>query len=651
MSSDNNEAGDSSKNVSTDIMKKLNDAFSSYLDGSESIAKETDTSENDSLLELVRSGIAEKQSHVEEADHEGIDVDIPAKEIVNIECEISVFSEDDEPDNINVNTQVPSVLSGVFDDVQYQSVEIEVNETDDTAEDEGESHYLEVVSDILKKTPKGFNPSFSMVENTSSSDTPLHVHDKPGLNESELKLSKISGSEKAVLSAAITKKLQEQPVKPKLESEEPQVKNNDAGIVSSSPVPSFTISFEPKETTIIGKSKVQQPKSASPISSSSGISENVKAHRVSEKPKENVPDNPTTIAFLYNKDHRSHDAASLSINTHEKPERLIKAMWYLEKNKVFEDGTCTFIDKFEMADESDLLRVHDESYISFVRSYASAGGGFLGDSTYMTSTSYDIAKMAAGAAMKAGDLLMDNKFSHAFVLARPPGHHASSQKYGGFCLFNNAAILAKYLQKRRNVGKILILDWDAHAGDGTMEIFYEDPTVMFLSVHRDPHGFYPRKGFSTQTGENAGKGYTLNVEMPEGSGNDEYMLAFDETIVPMISQFAPEIIIFSCGFDAYYREKNIGLMLDSDGYHQMTTKVCSVFSGPMVFLMEGGYHDFNGQLCHSVLSSLHGNPNPVSDRQEISSYKMNQQKQIFAATQKKIEESKKHSPILSLQVS
>jgi len=274
----------------------------------------------------------------------------------------------------------------------------------------------------------------------------------------------------------------------------------------------------------------------------------------------------------------------------------------------------------------------------------------LGDSTYMTSTSFDIAKMAAGAAIKAGDLLVDREYTHAFVLARPPGHHASSQKYGGFCLFNNAAVLARYLQKCRNVGKVLILDWDAHAGDGTMEIFYEDPTVMFLSTHRDPHGFYPRKGFSTQAGENAGKGYTLNVEMPEGSGNEEYIHAFDEVIVPMIRNFSPDFLIVSCGFDAYYKEKNIGLALDSDGFHQLTTKVRSAFTGPMVFLMEGGYHDFNGQLCHSVLSSLHGQPNPVNDRQEMSSYKMTQQKQIFAETQKKVEESKKNSPALCSQV-
>ena len=143
----------------------------------------------------------------------------------------------------------------------------------------------------------------------------------------------------------------------------------------------------------------------------------------------------------------------------------------------------------------------------------------------------------------------------------------------------------------------------------------------------------------------------MNVEMPEGAGNDEYILAFDEVVVPLVSRFAPDFIIFSCGFDAYYKEKNIGLTLDSEGYHQMTSKISSVFHGPMVFLMEGGYHDFNGQLCHSVLNSLHGKPNPFNDSLEISSYKLNQKKQIFVDTQKKIEESKKHNPIFSLQVS
>ncbi|WP_292469286.1 histone deacetylase [Methanolobus sp.] len=653
MSSDNNEVAESSKKESSDIMKKLNDAFSSYLDGKETTSTEGDSSEDGSLLELVRSGIIEKQKQVMEV-IPGVDAtNTPVEELNEDEVETLLVSDVDETE---INAIIPDVLSGVFDDFQYQSVEIEIAETkDDAGEKESISHYSTSVTEILKKNPNVSDKPVSTDKKDNLLVASLHAKDNLSLKDSvpKLKPKDSLDSDYIVVSRAFIKKPLE-PAKPKpepkgLTNSHDTAKKESSSSTLLSEVPSGTSGV--KEVKKVESTKPLQSKSTQKVPQSPVISKNVKKHKVPEKAGINDSDKPVNIAFLYNKDHTSHDAASLSLTTHERPERLIKAMWYLEKNKVFEDGTCILTDKFEMADEADLLRVHEESYISFVRSYASAGGGFLGDSTYMTKTSFDIAKMAAGAAIRAGDMVVDKEFSHAFVLARPPGHHASSQKYGGFCLFNNAAVLARHLQKRRNVGKILILDWDAHAGDGTMEIFYEDPTVMFMSLHRDPHGFYPRKGFSTQIGEKSGKGYTINVEMPEGAGNEEYMMAFDEAILPLIRHFAPEVIIFSCGFDAYYREKNIGLTLDSDGYHHMTSKVLSVFNGPMVFLMEGGYHDFNGQLCHSVLNALHGKPNPVSDRQEISSYKQNLKKQIFADTQKKVEESKKTNPVLSSQVS
>ncbi|WP_340817993.1 histone deacetylase [Methanolobus sp. WCC4] len=672
MSSENSDKDPSSKPSSSDLMKKLNDAFSSYLDGDGSTAGPDSISEKESLLELVRSEIAEKQAHMEGNSDEDVVAEDPVTAIEGVidpENDRPAISEikdteaivDIETSEVLETPVVPDALSGVFDDVQYQSVDIEVTEDEGPTEDEDEGRYSEVISDILKKKPKTTSAPASVTKNEHLSDILSGTEDEPSVEEKVPDPDiKLKGTGNDFVPVEMPAKEDEgTPVMIKPEFRKTLLKDD-----SSRPVPSF-VDNTPKDkpkVSVVKKSepaeKVEKPdiRRPSSVPSSEPLPEPIQKKDVrsvqtsQEKAEEVVFDTPD-IAFLYNKDHTSHDAASLSMNTHEKPERIIKAMWYLEKSKVFEDGTCTLLNDFEMADESDLLRVHDESYISFVRNYASSGGGFLGDSTYMTPTSYDIAKMAAGAAIKAGDLLVDKEYSHAFVLARPPGHHASSQKYGGFCLFNNAAVLARYLQKCRNVRKVLILDWDAHAGDGTMEIFYEDPTVMFLSTHRDPHGFYPRKGFSTQIGENAGKGYTLNVEMPEGSGNEEYMLAFDEAIIPMIRHFSPDFLIVSCGFDAYYKEKNIGLALDSEGYHQLTTKVRSVFDGPMVFLMEGGYHDSNGQLCHSVLNSLHGKPNPVSDRQEMSSYKVTQQKQIFEQTKKKVEESKKHSPVLSSQVS
>jgi acetoin utilization deacetylase AcuC-like enzyme len=352
------------------------------------------------------------------------------------------------------------------------------------------------------------------------------------------------------------------------------------------------------------------------------------------------------IAFLYNGKHTAHNPSVLSIKTFEVPDRITKAMWYLEKSNIFQSSQYGLVDDFPMATEKDLLRVHDESYIRFVSNYALNGGGFLGDSTYITPQTYDIAKLAAGAAVKAGDMVAGGQYSFSFVMTRPPGHHAGRNRYGGFCLFNNAAVLARYLQEVKGIEKIMILDWDAHAGDGTMEIFYDDPTVLTVSLHRDPHGFYPRRGFTRETGSQAGKGYSVNVEMPPGSGDAEYMFAFDEVVVPLIESFSPGFIICSCGFDAYYKEKNVGLNLTSEGFYGMASKVKSVHNGNFVLLMEGGYHDLNGQLCHSVLSALEGKPNPVHDPLEVSSFKQNQQKQIFAGVMNKVSEVKKVIPML-----
>lgn len=669
VSSDAEKNGESDKHLSSDVMKKLNEAFLSHFDGNKPGKSTIDLSEKDAILNLIKSGAVDEGASDSDKVTEGKKMIVIGEGFIEAGDETITYSDDQDMEiepsatfpSFEVN--VPDVLSGAFDDVSYQSVEIETDDEKSTVKDE-EKDYSKAVSDILQKTPKV--PKISSYQHSEGSET-VNAHSQVSQTT-----SKQSTEAKSLQQVSIPKK--EIPPQPAKTMQKPVAQNYVADSVPEAPSVAPT-----KAQTGTVAAKVPTPSMAradvsagqhTPVSSVKAAS--TKPAKVTPKPatpkvvppvttaapkstvaiKKKISDEPApsvNIAFLYNEDHMKHDASLLSIITHEKPERIIKAMWYLEKNKVFTDGTCTLISDFKTANEEDLHRVHGKEYVSFVKSYSGSGGGFLGDSTYMTSGSYDIAKTAAGAAIQAGDLLVDKKFSHAFVLTRPPGHHASSQKYGGFCLFNNAAVLTRHLQQNRKIGKVLILDWDAHAGDGTMEIFYEDPTVMLISLHRDPHGFYPRKGFSNETGENAGKGYTMNVEMPAGSSNEEYMYAFDETVIPMVKHFNPDFIVLSCGFDAHYHEMNIGLALDSDAYHQMTAKLHSVFKGPVVFLLEGGYHDFNGQLCHSVLSSLHGRPNPVQDKQEISSYKQTQQKQIFAELQKKVSETKSHHPALLSQ--
>ncbi|WP_083812315.1 histone deacetylase [Methanosalsum zhilinae] len=293
-----------------------------------------------------------------------------------------------------------------------------------------------------------------------------------------------------------------------------------------------------------------------------------------------------------------------------------------------------------MANERDLLRVHTSSYVDFIRSYASKGGGFLGDSTYITPQSYEIARMAAGGAIKAAELVIDENYLCSFALIRPPGHHAGSDKYSGFCLFNNAAVLARYLQQVKGLNKILILDWDAHAGNGTMDIFYSDPTVMTVSIHREPADYYPRTGFTGQTGEGAGKGFTANIEMPQGSGDEEYIMAFEEVIMPLINRFSPDFVICCCGFDGYYQEKNNKLKLTAEGYYQIGRILRNDLAVDFVLLLEGGYHRFNGQLCHSILSSLLGRKNPIDETDIFSRYELGIQKKIYQKAQKNIADVK-----------
>lgn len=360
-------------------------------------------------------------------------------------------------------------------------------------------------------------------------------------------------------------------------------------------------------------------------------SANIQAQKVSKSDL----DAPVKVAVVYSEGHDAHFPKNTNIEIMERPERLTKAMIYLERSGVFGER-CDLVKDKHYASEADLLQVHSEEYVKFVKSYSASGGGFLGDSTYMTSHSFEVTTLAAGAAIHAGELVLSGKYSAAMAIIRPPGHHAGIDKYRGFCIFNNVAVLARYLQKKKAIGKVMIIDWDAHAGDGTMEIFYNDPTVMVLSLHRDPHDFYPRKGFSSQIGEGPGKGYTANVEMPMGAGDEEYAFAFDEFVLPVMRRFSPDFVICSCGFDAYYKEQHIKLNLTSAGYHMMTQKVMSVMNGNFVLVMEGGYHKFNGHLAHVVINSLLGLPDPISDTLKTTEYERNQQKAVMKETEKKI---------------
>ena|GEM_PF-88116 len=653
---------ESQKNDPDALRQKLNEAISSHFSCGSPKGSAHDSVQNGSLIDIVKDELDESNSSTFNEDQ--IDEDTGAESeasVVEVPVVEKVETFNGEPEDLKVHNSEAKVnfdtnlFSDAFEEIEYQSVDIEIDEEKGSPVDEEDSRYAQIVQKALKSSTRSrvetvLDPEIMDEENEVMRNVPENKENKTEVLQKEtvsdvnVEIKNLFSSEKDTSSGTVSKK-----------DSIPDSVSPDRDTLIKEPIVKKSGSKDTKEEILkeLKRKQTIGSKARKPMGKNQDIFRNTELINEREKQtpadislkKSTKDDHDPEIVFLYSEKHLEHDPSSLSIKAHENPERLIKAMWYLEKSGIFKREQCTLTSDFEMATEEDLLRAHDDSYVEFVRSYSSAGGGFLGDSTYMTPGSYDVAKTSAGAAIKAGSLVAEGEYPYAFIMTRPPGHHASRSKYGGFCLFNNVAILARYLQKKKGVGRVMIIDWDAHAGDGTMDIFYEDPTVMLVSLHRDPHGFYPRKGFSKETGEGAGRGYTVNVEMPVGAGDDDYELAFGEVVMPLLKSFAPEFVICSCGFDAYYKEKNIGLTLTSEGFYKMTSMLRSLYNKNFVLMMEGGYHDFNGQLCHSVLCALLGEENPVKDKPEVSSFKRNQQKQILTETKKKIEELKKIIPL------
>ncbi|NUQ36808.1 MAG: histone deacetylase [Caldilineales bacterium] len=263
-----------------------------------------------------------------------------------------------------------------------------------------------------------------------------------------------------------------------------------------------------------------------------------------------------------------------------------------------------------------LLRVHPRAYVDQVAQIDRAGGGHLDPDTYIVPGSYAAALAAAGALTDLTAAVMQGRCRNAFSLMRPPGHHALAARGMGFCLFANVAIAARTACAEYGAARVLILDWDVHHGNGTEAIFYEDPTVAFISLHQYP--FYPGTGAAGDTGSGPGQGYTLNVPLPAGVGDAGYLRAFDEVILPFAHRYQPDLLLVSAGFDAHWRDPLASQLLSLAGYAALTRRVMALAEelcqGRLVLALEGGY-DLQ-VLAHALLNTLrllHDPAAPISD--------------------------------------
>jgi len=269
------------------------------------------------------------------------------------------------------------------------------------------------------------------------------------------------------------------------------------------------------------------------------------------------------------------------------------------------------------ASEAELLAVHTTAYVDHVRAVASAGGGDAGVGAPLGADGYAIAALAAGGAIAAVDATLAGTVQNAYALVRPPGHHATPERGMGFCIFNNIAIAARHAQRAHGLRRIAIVDWDVHDGNGTHEVFYDDPDVLFVSLHQEGL-FPPDMGTLAQPGAGAGEGRTVNIPLPPGSGDATYAAAMAELVVPIVRQFAPELLLISCGLDAGAFDPLGRMTLSSGGFRDLTVAALALADeccgGRLVAVHEGGYSPTYVPACTlAVIEALAGVTAPWPD--------------------------------------
>ncbi len=294
---------------------------------------------------------------------------------------------------------------------------------------------------------------------------------------------------------------------------------------------------------------------------------------------------PGRVAFLYHEACLGHDAGP---GHPERPAR-VRAI----HDHLVERGILDRLLKItpEPCPEKAIARVHDPDYIEAVREACRRAPWRLDPDTAVSLGSWDAALLAAGGAIAACDAVVTGRAGAAFVACRPPGHHAERDRAMGFCLFNNVAIAARHTQAAHAIERVLIVDWDVHHGNGTQHTFEEDETVFYFSTHQYP--FYPGTGARGEIGRGKGRGFTLNVPMAAGSGDEEYLRVFREILLPAINSFGPDLILISAGFDAHRDDPLASMEVTDVGYGRMTSIVREAAQrhcgGRIVSVLEGGY--------------------------------------------------------------
>ena len=255
------------------------------------------------------------------------------------------------------------------------------------------------------------------------------------------------------------------------------------------------------------------------------------------------------------------------------------------------------------ATPEQLLRVHPAAHVDAIRELSESGGGAIDLDTVASAGSYGAALHAAGGAVHAVDRMLGSGERFAFCGLRPPGHHAETATAMGFCLFNNVAVAAAHARAEHGAERVLVLDWDVHHGNGTAQIFYDSPAVLYASIHQSP--LYPGTGAASEVGVGEGEGHTLNLPVPPGAGPDEFLALVQNVVAPVAREYAPTLVVISAGYDAHRADPLAQCRLDEAAFADMAASMRDLgaeLDAPVLVCLEGGY-DLDA-LAASVVATI-----------------------------------------------
>ena len=294
-----------------------------------------------------------------------------------------------------------------------------------------------------------------------------------------------------------------------------------------------------------------------------------------------------TTAIVHHPIYREHETGE---GHPERPERYTVVMEALRGDEKLWPELLEL--QAEAASRGSVQACHTPQHYKTIERVVSEGTGYLDSDTVVSMRSMDAALKAAGGVCRAVDALMQGEAANAFLPVRPPGHHATSERAMGFCLFNNVAIGARYAQTHPEIERVAIVDWDVHHGNGTQGIFYDDPSVFFFSMHQYP--WYPGTGARGETGIGRGRGYTLNIPVRAATRAKEQRSMLDAALEEMATKFKPDLIFISAGFDAHEADPLGQLLLTDEDFTLMTRAVkqwaASACQGRIISCLEGGYN-------------------------------------------------------------